>query len=166
MARKSKETKPDSGHRVIARNKKASYRFHLEDRFEAGLVLLGTEVKSLRGGRGSIAEAFGRVRSREIWLVNADITPYEMGGYVNHEPKRARKLLLHKREVRKISQALVQKGYTLVPLSLYFNDRGIAKLQIALARGKRKADKRADVKERDQKMEIRREMARYSQKRR
>jgi SsrA-binding protein len=163
---KKKTSKPDTGYRLIARNRKASYLFHLEDRFEAGLVLRGTEVKSLRGGRASISEAFGRVRDGEVWLINANITPYEKGSFENHEPKRPRKLLLHKREARKISQALEQKGYTLVPTSLYFNDRGIAKVQVALARGKRKADKREDVKRKDHKMEIRREMARYARRER
>ncbi|MHC5039422.1 MAG: SsrA-binding protein SmpB [Planctomycetota bacterium] len=165
MKKKKKEMSKPSGYRLVASNRKASYRYHLEDRFEAGLVLLGTEVKSLRGGKSSIAEAFGRVRGGEVWLINADIPTYAMGGYVNHEPKRPRKLLLHRREVRRIAKALETRGYTLAPLSLYFNDRGIVKMQVALARGKRKVDRREDVKARDHRRDMDREMARRRKKR-
>ena len=149
-----------SGFLRIAGNRKAFHLYHIEERFEAGLVLLGTEVKSLRGGKGSITEAYGRVRDGEIWLLHADIPEYAMKGYANHEPKRPRKLLLHAREVRKIVKALEIRGYTLIPTSLYFNDRGLAKVQIALARGKRKADKRQDVRERSHKRDMEREVAR------
>ncbi|MHC4779805.1 MAG: SsrA-binding protein SmpB [Planctomycetota bacterium] len=151
-----------TGYRRIAGNKKASHLYHLEERFEAGVALTGTEVKSLRGGKGSIAEAFGRIRNSEVWLLNADIPVYEMRGYANHEPKRPRKLLLHGGEIRKIVKALAIKGYTLVPTSLYFNDRGLVKVQIALAKGKRKADKRQDVRERSHKRDMDRELSRRS----
>lgn len=161
----SKSRKPSgkeepTGFKMVAQNRKARYRYHLEDPVEAGLALLGTEVKSLRAGGGSIAEAFGRVRDGEAWLLNANIPPYAMRGYADHEPKRPRKLLLHRKEIRRIQKALEEKGYTLVPLSLYFNARGVAKVKIALARGKRMGDRREDVKKRDAKREVEREMAR------
>ena len=145
---------------MVARNKRAFHDYAISDTYEAGLVLSGTEVKSLRAGGGSIAEAFGRVRDGEVWLLNANIPPYAMRGYADHEPKRPRKLLLHRKEIRRIQKALEEKGYTLVPLSLYFNARGVAKVKMALARGKRMGDRREDVKKRDAKREVEREMAR------
>jgi SsrA-binding protein len=149
-----------TGYKLVSRNRKAFHDFAVLEKFEAGIVLVGTEVKSLRTGKASIAEAFGRVRNEAIWLVNCDIPAYANKGYSEHDPRRPRKLLLHGREVANISKALEEKGRTLVPLSLYFNDRGIAKVEIGLATGKGKSDKREDIKKRDHKREIDREMSR------
>ncbi len=169
MAGKTKKTaggsEEPSGYRLVAGNRKAAHLYHLEDRLEAGVALLGTEVKALRGGKASIMEAFGRMRGGELWLFNMDIPAYEMRGYATHEPKRPRKLLVHKRELRRIQRALVERGYTLVPLSLYFNHRGIVKTQIALARGKKLFDRREDVKRRDARRDVDRELARRRKKR-
>ncbi len=147
--------KRGGGVRVVAVNRKASHRFELGDRFEAGLVLTGTEVKSLREGRGSISEAFVRIRKGEAYLVGANIPAYEAGGVFNHDPERPRKLLLHKRELRRLAGAVSRKGLTIVPLKLYFK-RGWAKLEIALAKGMTLRDRREDIKRR----EARREMER------
>ena len=166
MAKKEKTPSGPTGYRVVASNRRAAYKFHLDETFEGGIALLGTEVKSLRMGQVSIAEAFGRVRGGEVWLVNIDIPAYEHSGYSKHEPKRARKILLHAREIRKVAEALEQKGHTLVPLSLYFNDRGIAKIKIALARGKGKADRREDVRKREHVREVDAEMARRARSKR
>ena len=132
----------------ISVNKRARFRYQLLDRFEAGLVLSGTEVKSLRGGRASIAESFGQVRGNEAYLCDMDIPPYEAGNIHNHERKRAIKLLLHKRELKKLTSAVSQKGFTLVPLSIYFK-RGWAKVELALAKGKSAYDKREGIKKRE-----------------
>jgi len=135
--------------RVVAENRKARYNYHLEDTFEAGIALVGTEVKSLREGRANIAEAYAEIREGEAWLINAHIPEYTHGNIHNHEPRRPRKLLLHKREIKRLMGAVERRGYTLVPLKLYFNARGTAKLQLALGKGKRKVDKREDIKQRD-----------------
>ena len=132
----------------ISVNKRARFRYQLLERFEAGLVLNGTEVKSLREGRASIAESFGQVRGHEAYLCDMDIPPYEAGNMHNHERKRSRKLLLHKRELRKLTSAVSQKGFTLVPLSIYFK-RGWAKVELALAKGKSAYDKREGIKKRE-----------------
>jgi SsrA-binding protein len=144
----------------IARNKRARFDYHLLETFEAGIVLSGTEVKSLRDGRASIADAYGIVRDGEIFLLNAHIQPYERGGYVNHEPVRNRKLLLHRREIRRLIGAVEREGLTLIPLELYFK-KGIAKLAIALAKGKKLHDKRDTERQRD----AEREMARVGRTR-
>lgn len=141
-------------------NKKASYQYELLERFEAGLVLKGTEVKSIREGRSSISQGFGRIKGDEVWIYDMDIPAYEAGSYQNHAPKRPRKLLMHRREIRKLSDMVTQKGYTLVPLSLYFK-RGYAKIELALARGKTNYDKRDNIKRRD----AGREMNRINRKR-
>jgi SsrA-binding protein len=134
---------------VIAVNRRARFDYELEDTFEAGMQLTGTEVKSLRQGRANIAESYVSPEKGEIYLINADFPPYEMGNRFNHEPRRPRKLLLHKKEISKLRGAVAKEGRTIVPLRLYFNDRGIAKLQIALAKGKKTIDKRETKKERD-----------------
>jgi SsrA-binding protein len=144
----------------VARNKRARFDYHLLETFEAGLVLKGTEVKSLRAGKASIADAYGIVRDGEVFLLNAHIQPYERGGYVNHEPTRSRKLLLHRREVRRLIGAVERQGLTLIPLELYFR-KGIAKVALALAKGKKLHDKRDTEKQRD----AEREMARVSRTR-
>jgi len=135
--------------KVVAENRKARHNYHLEDTFEAGIALVGTEVKSLREGRANIAEAYAEIRDGEAWLINAHIPEYTHGNIFNHEPRRPRKLLLHKREIKRLMGAVDRRGYTLVPLRIYFNARGTAKLLVALAKGKRKVDKRQDIKQRD-----------------
>lgn len=141
--------KRDLDGRVVAENRKARYNYHLEETLEAGIALVGTEVKSLREGRANIAESYAEVRGGEVWLVNAHIPEYTHGNIHNHEPRRPRKLLLKRREIKRLTGAVERRGYTLVPLKLYFNDRGIAKLLLALAKGKRAVDKREDIKKRD-----------------
>jgi SsrA-binding protein len=138
-----------STNRFAAQNRKARHDFFIEDTFDAGMVLTGTEVKSLRLGRVSINEAFAVEKDGEIWLHNAYFPEYESANRFNHEPRRARKLLLKSREIKKLQGQTERQGMTLIPLSIYFNERGIAKMQIGLAHGKRKVDKRASEKERD-----------------
>lgn len=137
-----------TGEHLVATNRKARHEFFIEETYEAGLMLTGTEVKSLRGGRASIQESFARVEDGEIWLYHMHIPPYEAGNIFNHDPLRPRKLLLHRREVDRLYGRVQQKGYTLVPLRLYFR-RGIAKLELGLGRGKRQYDKRAAIAERE-----------------
>jgi SsrA-binding protein len=149
--------------KVIATNRKARHDFFLEDRFEAGLSLRGTEIKSIRAGQVSLKEAHIEVDGSEAWLVNAHIAPYESAGQFNHEPKRRRRLLLHKREIQKLFDRVRQKGYTVVPLRLYLK-HGKAKLEIALAKGKRKYDKRKEISKRDAEREIERTLARRGRK--
>jgi SsrA-binding protein len=139
----------DDGRKSIAQNRKARHNYHIAERFEAGIALTGTEVKSLRQGRASMGEAYAVERGGEIFLLNAHIAEYDAGGRFNHAPTRARKLLLKKREILKLIGNLRREGMTLVPLSLYFNERGRVKVEIGLASGKRKHDKRAAEKERD-----------------
>ena len=134
---------------LIAVNRRARFDYTLEDTFEAGLQLVGTEVKSLREGKANIAEAYVSPEKGEVWLINSDIASYSHGNRFNHAPRRPRKLLLHKKEMSRLFGAVAREGRTVVPLRLYFNDRGIAKLQIALAKGKKTADKRETKKERD-----------------
>jgi SsrA-binding protein len=144
----------------VARNKRARFDYHLLETFEAGIVLGGTEVKSLRSGKASIADAYGIVRDGEVFLLNAHIQPYESRGYVNHEPTRSRKLLLHRREIRRLIGAVEREGLTLIPLELYFK-KGVAKVALALAKGKKLHDKRETEKQRD----AEREMARVGRTR-
>jgi len=132
---------------VAARNPRARHDYHILETWEAGLVLSGTEIKSLRAGKVSLAEAFGVVRRGEVWLEGMTISPYESRGYVNHEPRRARKLLMHAREIRRLIGAVEQKGLTLVPLDVHFT-RGRAKVTLALGRGKKLHDKRETLKRR------------------
>ena len=134
---------------LVAENRRSRFDYHVEDTLEAGLVLEGSEVKSLRNGRANIAEAYAAVENGELWLVNADFPPYEGANQFNHDPKRRRKLLVSKREIAKLAQAVDRAGRTIVPLKLYFNDRGIAKLLIGIATGKRAPDKRETAKKRD-----------------
>jgi len=134
---------------VAAQNRRARHDYQIEERFEAGLVLTGSEVKSLRGGRASIGEAYVTERGGELFLQSAHIPEYNAATHNNHEPRRLRKLLVHRRELAKLVGQVRRQGYTLVPLSIYFNERGIAKLEVGLARGKRKPDKRQDIKARD-----------------
>lgn len=135
--------------RVIAENRKARHNYFIEDEIEAGIMLVGTEVKSLRAGHANIGDAFAEARGEEMFLVNAHIQEYEFGNRFNHDARRARKLLLNRKEINKLMAAIQRKGYTVVPLSLYFNERGRVKLSLGLARGKQLHDKRATEKERD-----------------
>jgi SsrA-binding protein len=134
--------------RIVADNRKARFNYEIGEVFEAGIALTGTEVKSLRQGRATIAEAYADARGGEIWLVNANISEYLQGGRFNHPPKRARKLLLHRRQIDKLAGAVEREGMTIVPLKLYFNEKGRAKLELALARGKKLHDKRETEKKR------------------
>lgn len=140
---------------VVAMNRKARFEYEILDTFEAGIVLVGTEVKTLRTGKASIEEAYARVKDSEVFLVGAHIDEYVHGNRQNHEPRRLRKLLLHKREIRRIRQALEQKGLTLIPLQLFFSPRGHAKLQLGVCRGKKVRDKRESLKKKSAQREMR-----------
>ncbi|MCA9664643.1 MAG: SsrA-binding protein SmpB [Myxococcales bacterium] len=162
MARKKKK-KPVAGadgRKIIARNKRAFRDFHISDRYEAGMVLLGSEVKSLREGRASFADGFAEIVGDEIFLVSFHISEYPQGGpHFNHDPKRRRKLLLHRFEIDKLKIKLLERGFTLVPLEIYFK-RGKAKIELGLGKGKKLHDKREAVKERDQAREAEADMRR------
>lgn len=144
-----------TGIKIVSKNRRASFDYHLLDRLEAGLVLTGTEIKSVRANQVSLRRAYVQAREGELWLVDANIAPYEHGNRENHDPDRPRKLLLHKREINKIINALAQKGLTVVPTMMYLKD-GIAKVEIALARGKAVRDKRSDLQKRDSQRQIER----------
>jgi len=146
---KGSESAPTApGEKTIVTNRKARHEYHLMDRFEAGMVLVGTEVKSLRQGKASLQEAFATVENGEVWLRDMHISPYEQGSHWNHDPKRPRKLLLHASEIRRLIGKVQERGFTLIPLRLYFK-RGVAKVELALAKGKKFYDKREDMKEKD-----------------
>ena len=136
-----------SGIKVVATNRKADRDFFLEDRHEAGLVLVGTEIKSIRAGRVNLSDGYVQPRDGELWLINTHIAPYDPAGRYGHEPRRPRKLLLHRREINRLISRVQERGYTIVPVRLYLRD-GRAKVEIALARGKRKYDKRQAIAER------------------
>jgi len=135
--------------KVVADNRKARFNYAIEDTFEAGVALTGTEVKSIRNGKATIGESYADPRDGEIWLVNANIPEYLQGNRFNHEPKRRRKLLLHRRQINKLIGAVEREGMTLIPLKLYFNEHGRAKIELALAKGKKLHDKRETEKKRD-----------------
>lgn len=139
--------------KIVAENRRARFEYFLEDFFEAGIALTGTEVKSLRFGEGSIAESYAEVKDDQVWLVNSNVPEFSHGNRYNHEPKRPRKLLLHGREIDKMRTAVSREGMTLIPLSIYFNGRGRAKVELALAKGKKLHDKRETEKARDWKRE-------------
>jgi SsrA-binding protein len=149
----------EQGRKVVAQNRKARHDYHVEDTYEAGMVLTGTEVKSLRAGRASLTDGFAEVRGDEVWLQGVHIPEYTQGTWTNHEPRRARKLLLHRREIERIASRVSERGLTLVPLSLYFKD-GRAKVEIALARGKKTYDKRQAIAKREADREAQRAMGR------
>ena len=155
-SRKNRDIQP-----LVAVNKKAYRNFELIEKFEAGLELLGTEVKSLRDATADLNGSYARIEDRQCWLVGATIAQYQQAGARQHEPTRKRKLLLHKIEINKIRTKLEQRGFTLVPLRIYFNDRGLAKIELALARGKRQYDKRQAITKRDQKRDVDRSMKKY-----
>ena len=149
----------ETGTKMVAQNKKARHDYHIEQTFEAGLVLTGTEVKALRAGRASLIDGFAMVSDGEIWLHNVHIPEYSQGTWTNHAPRRVRKLMLHKDEIEKLGAKVKDGGRTIVPLSLYFKN-GYAKVEIALATGKKNYDKRQSIAERDSKREVAREMGR------
>jgi SsrA-binding protein len=149
----------EQGKKIIARNRRARYDYHIEDVLEAGLVLTGTEVKSLRAGRASLADGFGQISDNEVWLHGVHIPEYTQGTWTNHEPRRVRKLLLHRKEIDRLASTTAERGLTLIPLSLYFKD-GKVKVELALARGKRTYDKRHDLAERDAAREVDRALRR------
>jgi len=141
-------------------NTKARYNYHILERMEVGISLQGTEVKSLRGGHASLDEAFARIDRGEMFLYGCHINPYEQGNLNNHEPLRPRKLLLHRSEIRKLVTKVTQRGFTLVPLTIYFNKRGLAKVELALVKGKTHGDKREDIKRREHQRDMARAMGR------
>jgi SsrA-binding protein len=141
--------KKDDDRKLVAENRRARFDYMIEDTIEAGIQLVGTEVKSLRGGRANIAESYASTERGELWLINATIPIYPPAGQFNHEPRRPRKLLVRGKELRRLASAVDREGRTLAPLKLYFNARGIAKLEIALAKGKKAHDKREATKDRE-----------------
>jgi SsrA-binding protein len=138
----------------VARNKRARHDYHILETWEAGVALTGTEVKSLRQGKANLTDAYATVRDGEVFLLNLHISPYEQGNQFNHEPTRTRKLLLHKKEIRRMIGGVERQGLTLVPLDLFFNPRGKAKVTLALAKGKKQHDKRADERRREDEREM------------
>ncbi|HEX2475574.1 MAG TPA: SsrA-binding protein SmpB [Lacipirellulaceae bacterium] len=157
--KKTKKAAADKNERVIADNRKARHNYHVLDTLECGIVLAGSEVKSLRAGGLSLDEAYGRVEDDEVWLVGANIAEYSYSHDLNHVPKRRRKLLMHRREIRKFAGQAFEKGLTLVPLKMYFK-QGRAKILLGICRGKQKHDKRTSIKERETKRDIDRAMRR------
>lgn len=154
MAARKSSAKPEGDVKLIARNRKARFNFEILEKFEAGMALMGTEVKSLRAGRCNLGDAYADIRDGEIWLRNLHISPYEQGNRANHDPMRPRKLLMHRREIRRLIGKVAERGLTLVPLSLYFK-RGKAKCELALARGKKVHDKRAAKADKDMERKLR-----------
>jgi SsrA-binding protein len=158
--KKISKKKEDSGERLVAQNRSASYNYHLLEKMEAGMVLTGTEVKSLREGKANLREAFAEVRGTSVWLVNCHIPQYLAGGPFNHEPLSRRRLLLHKQEIEKLNGKTREKGLTLIPLRIYFRD-GIAKCEIALARGKKDWDRRQTERDKEARHEVNDAMYKY-----
>jgi SsrA-binding protein len=144
---------------TVAVNRKARHEFSIEDTFEAGIVLTGTEIKSIRAGKVNLGDAYARVEKGEAWLLGANIAQFEGGNRWNHEPRRDRKLLLHRREIDELMGKAAQKGLTVVPLRLYITERGHAKLELGLARGKQLHDRRRDIAERDARRDMERQLA-------
>jgi len=149
----------DAGPQTIAVNRKARHEYHIDDTFEAGIVLTGTEIKSIRDGKVNLAEAYARVEKGEAWLVGAHIAPWSGGNRYNHEPRRDRKLLLHRSEIDELLGKAKAKGQTIVPLRLYITGRGKAKLELGLARGKQWHDRRREIAARDARRDVERELA-------
>jgi len=142
--------------KVVVRNRRARHDYDILETYEAGIALRGTEVKSLREGKASLQDAYAKVEDGEVWLYQMHISPYEQGGRFNHDPKRPRKLLLHKYEIRKLIGRTQERGLTLVPLKVYFNERGMAKVELALARGKRLYDRRREIARRIEEEDVER----------
>jgi len=139
--------------KTVATNRKAYHNYHLQDSIQAGIVLTGTEIKSIRAGRVSLSDAYVRPEAGELWLVNAHIARYDAGSYLSHEPKRPRKLLLHRKEINNLTSKMQERGFTLVPLKLYIKD-SIAKVEVALAKGKKLYDKRESIIRREMEREL------------
>ena len=150
---------------TVAQNRRARHEYSIEETVEAGIALTGTEIKSVRAGKVSLAEAYARVESGEAWLVGANIAPWETGNRYNHEPRRNRKLLLHKDQILELYVRTKSKGLTLVPLRMYISDRGHAKLEIALARGKQQHDRRREIADRDARRDVERAIAEADRRR-
>jgi SsrA-binding protein len=147
------------GEQTFALNRKARHEFTIDDTFEAGLVLTGTEIKSIRAGKANLADAYVRIDRGEAWLIGMHIAPWETGNRTNHEPKRTRKLLLHRSEITQLLTKTKQKGQTMVPLRLYITGRGRCKVEVALARGKQLHDRRRDIADRDARRDVARELS-------
>jgi SsrA-binding protein len=158
MARQRKKDRPEEGIKLICRNKRATHEYSLGERLECGIVLTGTEVKSLREGSASLEDAYAKIEDGEVWLLGSDIPEYTMAHRMNHKPKRPRKLLLHRREIGKFAGKASERGYTLVPLRMYFKE-GKAKVELAVARGKQLHDKRQALKTADAQRDIRRALS-------
>lgn len=148
-------------HRFVVRNRRARRDYTVEETYEVGIALTGSEVKSVRAGRVSLEEAYARVQDGEVWLYGMHIAPYEPSSYFGHEPERPRRLLLHRREIDRLMGEVARAGYTLVPLSLYFNERGYAKVELGVAKGRTKVDKRRKIIEEEEKRRAREAMRRY-----
>lgn len=157
---KNKKKKDNPTDLIVADNRKANHKFEILEKIECGLVLHGSEVKSLRDGKLSLDEAYAQIRDGELWLVGADIGMYAQASYMNHAPRRVRKLLVHHKQYLKLEARANERGLSLVPLRIYFNDRGIAKVLLGVGRGKQMHDKREDLKKRDVQRDIQREMNR------
>ncbi|MBN1221979.1 MAG: SsrA-binding protein SmpB [Candidatus Aminicenantes bacterium] len=147
--------------RLIAKNKKAFFNYDILESFEAGVALVGTEVKSIREGRISLKESYAELKQGEVFLVNCHISPYEAASWFNHDPLRARKLLLHKREIKRLTGKIREKGLTLIPTKIFINDKGRVKVEIGLAKGKKAYQKRETIRERDRNREMRAEMKKW-----
>lgn len=160
MAKKKKQAPHESGEEVLTRNRKALHNYFVDERHEAGVVLLGTEVKSLREHKVQLVDAYARFEKGELWLVNAHISPYSKGTHENHEPTRPRKLLMHKRELRQLENKTDQAGYTLIPLAIYIKN-GRIKVELGLCRGKKQFDKRESIRKREHARDIAREHAQH-----
>jgi len=158
MARNRKKQDDEEGIKLICRNKRAFHEYSIGDRLECGIVLTGTEVKSLRDGSYSLEDAYAKIEDGEVWLVGSDIPEYSMAHRMNHKPKRPRKLLLHRREIEKFAGKASERGYTLVPVRMYFKE-GRAKIELAIARGKQQHDKRQSLKKADAQRDIRRALS-------
>jgi SsrA-binding protein len=144
---------------TVALNRKARHDYTIDDTFEAGIALTGTEIKSIRAGKANLQDAYARVEKGEAWLIGATISPYEAGNRYNHEPRRTRKLLLHRRQIDELLGRAAAKGQTIIPLRLYITERGHAKLELGLARGKQLHDRRRDIADRDARRDMQRELA-------
>jgi SsrA-binding protein len=158
MAQKQKQKKEDEDVKLISRNRRATHEYDIVDKLECGIVLVGTEVKSLRENPCNLEEAYGKLENGEVWLIGTDIPEYSKGNRLNHKTRRPRKLLMHRREIEKFAGKATQRGFTLIPLRMYFKN-GRAKVELAVARGKQKHDKRQDLKKADANKEIRRAMS-------
>lgn len=158
MAERQKSMRPERPEKTVAQNRKARHEYFIEETFEAGVVLTGTEVKSIRMGRASMSDAYAEVKDGEVFVNNLHISPYEMGNVFNVDPLRSRKLLLNKKEIARLTGYIQQKGFTLIPLRLYLSSKNLVKLEIAIARGKKLYDKRDSIAKRDSERNIQKEL--------